>query len=127
MVAIPVSSNLITPSPSFIPAISHRSSANGCKCKHSSSPFRPQAMQPPPPSQRPPSEGRGWRGQVMEETVPLWTVTELMHLTRDELCDLADRIVTIVPELEAGSLERLRALTSLDNIRRVMALRDLHP
>ncbi|RXT40264.1 hypothetical protein B5V03_28665 [Bradyrhizobium betae] len=63
----------------------------------------------------------------MEETVPLWTVTELMHLTRDELCDLADRIVTIVPELEAGSLERLRALTSLDNIRRVMALRDLHP
>jgi len=56
-----------------------------------------------------------------------WTITELMHLTRDELCNLADRIVAMLPELEAGSLERSSALTSLDNIRRVVSRRDLHP
>ena len=55
------------------------------------------------------------------------TISELMHLTRDELCDLADRIAAILPELEAGSRERLSALTSLDNIRRVMLRRDLYP
>lgn len=56
-----------------------------------------------------------------------WTVTELMHLTRDELCNLAERIEAILPELEVGSLERLSALTSLYNIRWVMVSRDLHP
>ncbi len=56
----------------------------------------------------------------------LWTITELMHLTRDELCDLADRIEHALADLEAGSVERFNALTSLDNIRRVMVLRDLH-
>lgn len=56
-----------------------------------------------------------------------WTISELMHLTRDELCCLTDRMARMLPELEAGSLERLSALTSLDNIRRVMVLRDLHP
>lgn len=59
----------------------------------------------------------------MGETMLGWTITELMHLTRDELCNLADRIAAILPELEAGSLERLSALTSLDNIRRVLVLR----
>jgi hypothetical protein len=62
----------------------------------------------------------------MEETMR-WTITELMHLTRDELCDLASRIANMLPDLEAGSIERSDALTSLDNIRRVMVLRDLHP
>ena len=56
-----------------------------------------------------------------------WTITELMHLTRDELCNLADRISAMLPELEPGSPDRLSALTSLDNIRRVMLRRDLHP
>jgi hypothetical protein len=32
---------------------------------------------------------RDWRGRAMEETMPLWTISELMHLTRDTLCDLA--------------------------------------
>jgi hypothetical protein len=63
----------------------------------------------------------------MEETMLDWTITELMHLTRDELCSLADRIAAIRPELEFGSPERLSALTSLDNIRKVMVMRDLHP
>ena len=57
----------------------------------------------------------------------LLTITELMHLTRDELCDLADRIAQTLPELDAGTLARSNALASLDNIRRVMVLRYIHP
>jgi hypothetical protein len=63
----------------------------------------------------------------MEETMPLWTIVELMHLTRDELCDLAARIILKLPQLEAGTVARSNALASLDNICRVMVLRDLHP
>jgi hypothetical protein len=63
----------------------------------------------------------------MEETMSLWTIAELMHMTREELCDLAARIAHKLPELEAGTVARTNALASLDNIRRVMVLRDLHP
>ena len=63
----------------------------------------------------------------MEETMLDWTITELMHLTRDELCNLADRITAMLPEFEAGPLERSSALTSLHNIRRAMLRRLLHP
>ncbi len=56
----------------------------------------------------------------------LWTITELMHLTRDELCNLAAGIEHILPDLEAGTAQRLDAVTSLDNIRRVMVRRGLH-
>jgi len=56
----------------------------------------------------------------MEETMP-WTISELMHLTRDELCDLAARISLTLPELDAGTVARSNALTSLDNIHRVMS------
>jgi len=82
-------------------------------------------MHPPPPSQGPPSEGRDWRGQAMEETMAL-TIAELMHLTRDELCNLAAGIEHTLPDLEAGTPERFDAVTSLDNIRRVMVRRGLH-
>jgi hypothetical protein len=61
----------------------------------------------------------------MEETM-FWTLSELMHLTRDELCKLAATIEQSLPEFEAGTAERLNALTSLGNIRRVMVSRDLH-
>ena len=54
-----------------------------------------------------------------------WTIAELMHMTRNELCDLADQIALNLPELDAGTVARHEALTSLDNIRRVMRLRDL--
>ena len=53
----------------------------------------------------------------------LWTISELMHLTRDELCELAGRIESALPGFEAGTVGRLNALTS---IRRVMVLRSLH-
>jgi hypothetical protein len=63
----------------------------------------------------------------MEEPMPLWTIAELMHLTRDALCDLAVTIEHALPDLEADSVERFDALTSLDNIRRVLTLRGLSP
>jgi hypothetical protein len=63
----------------------------------------------------------------MEETMLLWTISDLMHMTRNELCDLAGRIEHVLPDLEAGSVPRHDALTSLENIRRVMALRHLRP
>jgi hypothetical protein len=62
----------------------------------------------------------------MEETMTLWTISELMHLTRDELCNLAVAIEQSLPMFEAGTDQRLYALTSLNNIRRVMVWRDLH-
>jgi hypothetical protein len=62
----------------------------------------------------------------MEETM-LWTITELMHLTRDELCDLASRIALTLPELDVGTLARSDALASFENIRLVLILRDLTP
>lgn len=56
----------------------------------------------------------------------LWTINELMNLTRDELCDLTSTIEADLICLEAGSIGRLAALTSLANIRRVMVMRLLH-
>jgi len=53
-----------------------------------------------------------------------WTIAELMYLTRNELCDFADHIEHLLPDLEAGSVPRHYALTSLDNIRKVIRLRD---
>jgi hypothetical protein len=49
-----------------------------------------------------------------------------MHLTRDEACRLAGEIEQGLPEFEAGTIDRLNAITSLDNIRRVMTWRGLH-
>jgi hypothetical protein len=54
-----------------------------------------------------------------------WTIIELMRLTRSELCDLADHIEQALLDLEADSILRHDALTSLENIRIVMALRKL--
>jgi hypothetical protein len=65
----------------------------------------------------------------MEEAMKLdWTITELMHLTRNELCELSDRLLKVLHEFEADTRERTYALISLTNIRRVMRLRnDLGP
>ncbi|MGY4473998.1 hypothetical protein ACVILL_001412 [Bradyrhizobium sp. USDA 3364] len=57
----------------------------------------------------------------------LWTINELMHLTRDELCDLAGRVEGSFSVFEPGTVARLNALTSLDNIRCVMLRRGLSP
>jgi hypothetical protein len=61
----------------------------------------------------------------MEDTM-LLTISELMHLTRDELCNLSTTIEQSLLTLDAGTVKRLDALISLDNIRRTMVLRGLH-
>jgi hypothetical protein len=63
----------------------------------------------------------------MEETMRVLTIQELMRLTRIELCNLAQRITNELPQFAEGSLERANALTSLRNIRYVLARRDYSP
>jgi hypothetical protein len=63
----------------------------------------------------------------MEETMRVLTINELMRLTRIELCNLAQRITNELPQFTEGSSERANALTSLRNIRYVLARRDFSP
>ena len=56
----------------------------------------------------------------------VWTINELMHLTREELCRLTGQIEQSLPGFDPGTVERLHALTSLDDVRRVMSWRGLH-
>jgi len=51
------------------------------------------------------------------------TITELMRLTRTELCALAARITNQLPDFPEGSVERANALLTLGNIRLVLARR----
>jgi hypothetical protein len=64
---------------------------------------------------------------MMEETMRVLTLTDLMRLTRIELCALLTRITNELPELPEGSVERANAHINLGNIRRVLARRDFSP
>ena len=55
------------------------------------------------------------------------TLTELMRLTRIELCGLAAQIANALTKLPEGSPERDNALTTLRNIRWALARRDFSP
>ena len=55
------------------------------------------------------------------------TITELMRLTRSELCALASRISTEMATLPEGSPDRDTALTALHNSRAALARRDFSP
>ena len=55
------------------------------------------------------------------------TINELWRLTRIELSDLAQRITGELPAFPDGSPERANALTSLRNVRYVLARRDFSP
>ena len=55
------------------------------------------------------------------------TINELWRLTRIELFNLAQRIGNELPAFPEGSPERANALTSLRNIRYVLARRDFSP
>lgn len=55
------------------------------------------------------------------------TINELWRLTRIELSGLAQRIASEIPHFAEGSPERANALTSLRNIRYVLARRDYSP
>ena len=74
------------------------------------------------------SEGRDRRGQkLMEETMRVLTITELLRMTRKELCDLAARIAAALPTYREGSPGRTAALINLRNIRWALARRDFSP
>ena len=51
------------------------------------------------------------------------TITELLRLTRKELCDLASGMTAALPDYAPGSAEHANALTNLRNIRWVLARR----
>lgn len=55
------------------------------------------------------------------------TLTELMRLTRVELCGLATQIANALTQLPEGSPDRDNALMNLRNIRWVLARRDFSP
>jgi hypothetical protein len=55
------------------------------------------------------------------------TLTELMRLTRIELCNLLTQVTNDLASFPEGSPERDNALTNLRNIRWVLARRDLSP
>jgi hypothetical protein len=63
----------------------------------------------------------------MEETMRVLTLTDLMRLTRTELCALAAQITNELPEFPEGSVERANALITLGNVRRILARRDFSP
>jgi hypothetical protein len=63
----------------------------------------------------------------MEETMRVLTINELWRLTRIELSDLVNRITNELPKFPDSSPERANALTSLRNIRYVLARRDFSP
>jgi hypothetical protein len=65
--------------------------------------------------------------ETMEETMRVLTLTELMRLTRIELCALAAQMTTALTEFPEGSTERLNAQINLRNIRAVLARRDFSP
>ena len=55
------------------------------------------------------------------------TINELWRLTRIELSKLVTQITNELPKFPDGSPERANALTSLRNIRYVLARRDYSP
>ena len=55
------------------------------------------------------------------------TISELMRLTRIELCGLKSEITTALPDYPEESHERADAERSLHNIHRVLAWYDLAP
>jgi hypothetical protein len=113
--------------PRHAPCLRHFAPFVGCDARAapSSTLLRPRAVHPPPPvlSLR---QSREWRGARREKPMLLWTLGELLHLTRDELCDLAERLECVLADLDVDTVARSHALTSLANIRRVLLLRNLH-
>ncbi len=55
------------------------------------------------------------------------TITELLRLTRKELCDLAAQFTAALATYPEGSPEHTAALSTLRNIRWALARRDLAP
>jgi hypothetical protein len=94
---------------------------------HSSSSFRSQAMHPPSTLQGLRQKAAIGAVETMEEAMRVLTLTELMRLTRIELCALAAQITNALADFPEDSTERLSALINLRNIRSVLARRDFSP
>jgi hypothetical protein len=84
-------------------------------------------MQPPIPAQRLRQKAASGAVEECRKTMRLLPITELMRLSKFELCDLAARITNIWPDYPEGSSERSNALENLSNIRRLLARRDFSP
>lgn len=56
----------------------------------------------------------------------VWSINELLHLTREELCNLSCRAEHALTFLEAGTVARCNALDTVNNIRRVMTICGFH-
>jgi hypothetical protein len=55
----------------------------------------------------------------------VYTIVELMRLTRIELCDLAAKVTNRLPDYPETSLAYANARETLRNIRHLLARRDL--
>jgi hypothetical protein len=84
-------------------------------------------MHPPPPVHVLQQKAAIGAVDIMEETMRVLTLMELMRLSKIELCDLAARITNAFPDLPEGSAERSAAVTNLGNIRIMLARRDFSP
>jgi hypothetical protein len=84
-------------------------------------------MHPPTPAQGLHQKAAIGAVEMMEETMRVLTLTELMRLSKIELCDLAARITDAFPDFPEGSAERDNAVTNLRNIRTILARRDFSP
>jgi hypothetical protein len=80
-------------------------------------------MHPPPPAAEASQKAAIGAAGTMEEKMRVLTITELMRLTRIELCRLAARIANELPSFPEGSAERAIAEANLRNIRFVLAQR----
>jgi hypothetical protein len=74
-------------------------------------------MHPPSPAQGLRQKAAIGAVKTMEETMRLLTLTELMRLTRIELCALAAQATNAVAGYHEGSPEREAAQINLRNIR----------
>ncbi len=112
----------------LLPAMKRRRSAQWVQAlARSSSSFPSQAMRPPPAVAGASQKAAIGAAGTMEETMRVRTITELMRLTRIELCQLAARIANELPFFPEGSVDRVIAEANLRNIRFVLARRDFSP
>jgi hypothetical protein len=84
-------------------------------------------MHPPSPVQGLRQKAAIGAVEMMEETMRVLTINELMRLTRIELCDLLAKITAALPTFREGSPQRTTAYINLRNIRAVLARRDFSP
>ena len=84
-------------------------------------------MHPPSPVQGLRQKAAIGAVETMEETMRVLTLTELMRLTRIELCALAAQVTNALADYPEGSAERNNALTNLRNIRSALARRYFSP